>query len=77
MPLETNLATKHAVPAVSAGDFDGPSGSFVFRSIRTRVSNAALKKELSRTTYKSESGTKRERPDEEGGGAAEEHPFVL
>ena len=37
MPLETNLATKHAVPAVSAGDFDGPSGSLVFRSIRTRI----------------------------------------
>jgi hypothetical protein len=78
MPLETNLATKNAVPAVSADDFDGPSGSIVFRSISTRVSHAALKKTLSHATYKSEGGTKRPSPDGGGGAAAaEEHPFVL
>ena len=61
MPLETNLATKHAVPAVSADEYDGPSGSIVFRSIRTRVSHAALTKKLRSATYKS-SGTKRPSP---------------
>ena len=61
MPLETNLATKHAVPAVSADEYDGPSGSLVFRSIRTRVSHAALTKKLRSATYKS-SGTKRPSP---------------
>ena len=45
MTLEANLTTKHQVPVVNEA---GPSGSIVFRTIKTVVSHTTLAMELSR-----------------------------
>ena len=43
MTVDANVATKHGVPVV---DEAGPSGSIVFRTIKTEISNETLAKEL-------------------------------
>jgi hypothetical protein len=45
MTLEANLTTKHRVPVVNEA---GPSGSIVFRTIKTVVSHDTVAKELSK-----------------------------
>ena len=45
MTLETNLETKHGVPAVEEA---GSSGSIVFRTITDRVAWGTLEKELAK-----------------------------
>ena len=45
MTLEANLTTKHQVPVVNEA---GPSGSIVFRTIKTVVSHDTVAKELSK-----------------------------
>lgn len=49
MTLEANLATKHGVPAV---DEAGPSGSIVFRTIKTKLSTAHVAQKLGKTIKK-------------------------
>ena len=72
MSLEDNLKVKHSVPPVSEAQFDGPSGSIVFRTIASRMSCAELAKKVSKATYKdggAGDGSKK-RPSEGGGGGA-------